>query len=155
MPYMPYSNYLVRALLFSILLFFSLSSTSFAQTLDLNIRNIKSDGQICIAVFSSADKFYQYRNEQNCLIKDSKVKLFFAEAKAGQNLDKKINLKSGVYAVKVFLDKNYNKIIDKNFLGIKKEKVGYSNNPKIIFGNPYFSEIEFGLSSYKQLDIIL
>ncbi len=138
---------------FLVAIFFS--SKSFAQTLDLNIKNIKSDGQISIAVFSSADKFYQNRSEQNCLVQDSKIKYFFENAKAGENVNKKISLKSGIYAVRVFLDKNYNKTIDKNFLGLKKEKIGYSNNPKIIFGNPYFSEIEFGLSSYKKLDIIL
>ena len=136
-----------------ILSFFVSSAKS--ETLDLNIKNIKNDGQICIAIFNSADKFYQYRGEQNCLVKDSKVKYFFENVKAGQNLNKIINLRSGVYAVKVFLDKNYNKVIDKNFFGIKKEKIGYSNNPKIVFGNPYFSEIEFILSNYKKLDIML
>lgn len=138
----------------AILLLF-VSSKAFSQTLDIDIKNIKNDGQVCIAVFNSADKFYQYRNQKNCLIKDSKVKFFFEDVTAGSDLNKKINLKSGVYAIRVFVDKNFNKIIDRGFLGLRRERIGYSNNPTILFGDPYFSEIEFGLSSYKKIDIIL
>jgi uncharacterized protein (DUF2141 family) len=126
-----------------------------AKTIDLNIKNINSNGEICIAIFESADRFYRYRNHQNCLVKDQKIKYIFEKVKAGQDLNKRIDLKSGIYAIRVFLDKNFNKKIDKNFFGIKKERIGYSNNPKIIFGEPYFSEIEFGLSGHKNLEIIL
>ena len=132
-----------------------LTVTAKAETLDLDVNNINANGQICIAIFESADKFYKYRKNQSCNIKDDKVKYIFKKVQAGLNFNTKLEFKSGIYAVRVFLDKNFNNKVDRNFLGLKKEKIGYSNNPKIIFGFPYFSEIEFGLSEYKKLEISL
>ena len=49
-------------------------------------------------------------------------------------------IKPGKYAVAVFLDENRNNELDKNFLGIPKEKYGFSNNPSNWFRAPKFGE---------------
>jgi uncharacterized protein (DUF2141 family) len=38
------------------------------------------------------------------------------------------NIPVGKYAISIFLDENGNKKMDKNFIGIPKEKYGFSNN---------------------------
>ena len=51
----------------------------------------------------------------------------------------------GTYAVAVFHDENRNGKLDTNFLGIPKEAVGASNNPKSRFGPPSFDDAKFVL----------
>lgn len=145
-------HYLFISLLCS--LFFTNSAKS--QTLDLNISNIKSSGQVCIMIFQSPDTFHKYKKASNCLTSASNVFGYKVDVKSGEKLNKKINLGSGTYAVKVFLDKNHNAKLD-YFLGFAKEPIGYSNNPKtqLGFNQPYFSEIEFALYGTKKLEIKL
>jgi acyl-CoA reductase-like NAD-dependent aldehyde dehydrogenase/uncharacterized protein (DUF2141 family) len=50
------------------------------------------------------------------------------------------SLAPGRYAVVVYLDLNGNRKLDKGFLGIPKEPVGASNNPKGRIGPPHFDE---------------
>jgi uncharacterized protein (DUF2141 family) len=52
-------------------------------------------------------------------------------------------LPPGRYALSVYLDENRNHRLDKNSLGIPKEPVGASNNPKIHVGMPHFDECSF------------
>ena len=54
----------------------------------------------------------------------------------------KIELPLGNYAISAFLDENNNDVLDKNFLGIPKERFGFSNNPSIGTGAPGFHECE-------------
>lgn len=51
----------------------------------------------------------------------------------------------GNYAVSVTHDENRNGKLDANFLGIPKEGVGASNNPKTRFGPPSFEDACFTL----------
>ncbi len=50
---------------------------------------------------------------------------------------------AGTYAVAVLHDENGNGKADTNFLGIPKEGVGVSNNPKSSFGPPSFKDGQF------------
>jgi uncharacterized protein (DUF2141 family) len=50
---------------------------------------------------------------------------------------------AGVYAVSVFHDENLNGRLDTNWLGIPREGVGASNNPKARMGPPKFTAAEF------------
>lgn len=52
----------------------------------------------------------------------------------------------GQYAISVFHDENGNGKLDTNFLGIPREGVGTSNNPKGHFGPPRFAEASFQYS---------
>lgn len=51
----------------------------------------------------------------------------------------------GSYAISVTHDENRNGKLDANFLGIPKEGVGASNNPKARFGPPSFDDARFEL----------
>jgi uncharacterized protein (DUF2141 family) len=55
------------------------------------------------------------------------------------------NVPFGVYAVAVRHDENANGKLDTNFLGMPKEGVGTSNNPKSRFGPPSFDDAAFTL----------
>lgn len=55
------------------------------------------------------------------------------------------NVPWGTYAVAVRHDENGNGKLDANFLGMPKEGVGTSNNPKSSFGPPSFKDAAFVL----------
>tara|TARA_B100000989_G_scaffold247525_2_gene194852 strand:- start:1901 stop:2326 length:426 start_codon:yes stop_codon:yes gene_type:complete len=55
------------------------------------------------------------------------------------------DLEMGRYAIAIFHDENNNDKFD-TFLGIPKEKFGFSNNVKVFLGPPKFSEASFFLS---------
>jgi len=64
------------------------------------------------------------------------------------------NVPYGTYAVSVFHDENNNGKLDKNFIGIPKEGVGVSNNPKIGMGGPKYEPCKF-LLEVRQLDLTI
>lgn len=53
------------------------------------------------------------------------------------------NLKQGKYAFKYFHDKNQNKKLDTNWIGIPVEGIGFSNNAKVGFGPPALEKMIF------------
>lgn len=64
------------------------------------------------------------------------------------------NIPPGIYAVAVFLDKNGNGKIDKNILGIPKEKYGFSNNKYPLTRAATFNEAAFTIGE-KELSILI
>jgi 4,4'-diapolycopenoate synthase len=58
-----------------------------------------------------------------------------------------VDLPPGTYAVSVYEDLNDNHKLDHNAIGIPREPVGASNNPKGRFGPPRFSECAFSLGN--------
>jgi uncharacterized protein (DUF2141 family) len=52
-------------------------------------------------------------------------------------------LKEGEYAISVIYDEDSNGKLNTGFLGIPKEKIGFSNNAKSTFGPPSFDEVSF------------
>ena len=61
-----------------------------------------------------------------------------------------VDLPPGTYAVTVYEDLNGNHKLDHNLIGIPREPVGASNNPKGRFGPPRFSECAFSLGNSAQ-----
>jgi uncharacterized protein (DUF2141 family) len=57
---------------------------------------------------------------------------------------------AGNYAIAAFLDENGNGVMDKNLLGIPKEKYGFSNNPAPAMRAAKFEEAAFELVSGAQ-----
>ena len=55
------------------------------------------------------------------------------------------DLDMGRYAIAIFHDENNNDKFD-TFLGIPKEKFGFSKNAQVLLGPPKFSEASFFLS---------
>jgi uncharacterized protein (DUF2141 family) len=51
----------------------------------------------------------------------------------------------GIYAAQAFHDENDNGKIDRNFLGIPREGLGFSNDAKMRFGPPSFDDAAFSL----------
>lgn len=49
----------------------------------------------------------------------------------------------GRYAVQAFHDENRNHKVDRNFLGIPKEGIAFSNDAKIVLGPPKFADAMF------------
>ena len=62
----------------------------------------------------------------------------------------------GEYAAAAYLDKNENKKLDKGFMGIPKERYGFSNKAKSSSGPPKYKAAKFQYSSTNsQVDIKL
>jgi 4,4'-diapolycopenoate synthase len=61
-----------------------------------------------------------------------------------------IDMPPGTYAVSVYDDLNGNHKLDHNFLGIPREPVGVSNNPKARMGPPQFNDCSFQLGAAPQ-----
>ena len=55
------------------------------------------------------------------------------------------NIPFGDYALKVFHDENDNQKLDTNFIGMPKEKYGFSNDAMGRFGPPSFEQARFRL----------
>ena len=53
------------------------------------------------------------------------------------------NIPHGDYALKVFHDENENQKLDTNFIGMPKEKFGFSNDAMGRFGPPSFEQARF------------
>ncbi len=53
----------------------------------------------------------------------------------------------GVYAGQAYQDANDNGILDRNWLGIPKEGMGFSNNAPMRFGPPSFADAAFTLGT--------
>ena len=100
----------------------------------------KSHGSIAYLVFKSPDGFPG----------DTAKSLrhgFSAEPQPGQTrmtIDAGL-LPPGRYAVSVYQDVNGDRKLDHNFLGIPKEPVGASENPKGRMGPPHFDECAFAM----------
>ncbi|MFT4112012.1 aldehyde dehydrogenase family protein [Silvibacterium sp.] len=104
-----------------------------------------AQGQIAYLVFTSAEGFPDHR--EKALLHG------FVPLTHGDADQQKINLgalKPGRYAVSVFLDENSNGKLDHGFMGIPKEPVGASNNPKGRMGPPKFDECVFEHGSEAQ-----
>ncbi|MEZ5656469.1 MAG: DUF2141 domain-containing protein [Sphingobium sp.] len=62
-------------------------------------------------------------------------------------------LEAGNYALLVLHDENGNARID-TMLGIPKEGVGFSRNPKLFMGPPPFDKVQFGVSDQPVKQIV-
>jgi uncharacterized protein (DUF2141 family) len=57
------------------------------------------------------------------------------------------NVPPGVYAAQAYQDANHNGILDRNWLGLPREGMGFSNNAPMRFGPPTFDDAAFTLGS--------
>lgn len=123
-------------------------STLFASDINVKVTNIlNKNGKIVIGLFNKDDdtfadmlKFYKGIHLD---IDDTKVIYRFK------------NLPNGIYAIAVFHDKNKNKVLDKNFLGMPQEGYGFSNNIRPIVRSATFKESKFVLNEEKNISIKL
>lgn len=132
----------------SILLAMSFYSLSYANELQIKVEGFKTNkGHILYILFDKAEGF---PDEPSSSVRQGKVPV--KEAKEGFVLK---DLEPGKYAVSVIHDENDNDKLDTNFLGIPKEGVGFSNNPKLMFGAPEFDKCSFDFAKNTKINIEL
>jgi uncharacterized protein (DUF2141 family) len=104
--------------------------------LRVNIEGLRNNrGQVICALFASADDFPKRIDKAfaRTAVQISDVHAI-CEFSA---------VPPGVYAVSVFHDENSNDKLDTNWLGIPREGVGASSNPKPRMGPPKFAAAKF------------
>ena len=102
-------------------------------SINLSISGMKSDkGDVYVALYNS-EKGFLKKTFKTTIVKvtDKKASASFT------------GLLKGVYAISVFHDKNDNKKMDTNFLGIPKEPIGMSNDAKAFMGPPKYKDAKF------------
>lgn len=115
-------------------LFFLQSTYLFASDITVRIDNPPESGSLALVLFNSANTFGDLRDPFRAVIHplDGRDEYLIDDVEPGE------------YALMVYVDENGNKRIDKNFIGIPKEPLGFSNryNPK---GPPAYQRAAFTL----------
>ncbi len=110
-----------------------------ATAIRVHIEGLHSDrGKVICAVFAAADGFPKRI--------DRAFARTAAQILAGHATCEFLGVPAGIYAISVFHDENGNGKLDTNWLGIPREGVGASNNPKPRMGPPKFAAAEFQYS---------
>ena len=102
-----------------------------------NVRNAKGD--ILAAVCPQAQFL-----KDNCSFNGS------APAHLGVAVIVVHGIPAGKYAVQTFHDENGNRKVDRNFLGLPKEGVGFSNDAPIRMGPPKWADAMFAFNGAEQ-----
>lgn len=99
-----------------------------AAPLRVTVENVRNDkGHVLVAVCTPAEFL-----KPHCSYSGS------APARAGAVTVEVRGVPPGTYAVQAFQDENDNHRIDRNFLGIPTEGIGFSNDARFNFGPPGF-----------------
>jgi uncharacterized protein (DUF2141 family) len=80
---------------------------------------------------------------QEVFLKDACVYKAIVPAKQGQTIATIDGMPAGTYAAQVYFDENDNDELDRSFIGIPEEGVGFSNNPSFTFRAPSFADTAF------------
>ncbi|MBC1236021.1 MULTISPECIES: DUF2141 domain-containing protein [Nostoc] len=104
--------------------------------LTVEIDGLKNkEGEVCASIYNSSQGFPNQRDrvlQKQCVaITDTPLLMTFE------------NLKAGNYAVAVIHDRNSDRTLNRNSLGIPIEGFGFSRNPEIKTSAPKFSEAVF------------
>lgn len=103
------------------------------SNVEVEIEGIESvDGQILLAVYNSPSSYLKHTTRS-----------ITAKVKRKDMTIRVDSLPVGNYVICLFHDKNGNGEFDTNFLGIPKEKYGFSKNPHILFSPPSFDDCKF------------
>ena len=124
-----------------------------ADTLIVEVKNIKKAGEIHVAVYDNAEAFEADRGEKGGAAPGI-VEGTIVMVEAGTSTFE-YELPAGQYAVGIFHDVNLNNKMDNNFLGLPKEQYGFSNNARALFGPPSFEDAAFELKGVTKQSIDL
>ncbi len=115
-------------------------------TLGVRIEGIKvMRGVVRVALF---DKAKGFPNGKNTAIRQQMV-----EAKAETASVTFADLMPGCYAIAVQHDQNNDSRLNRNTLGIPKERYGFSNNVRGTFGPPSFRAAAFALDANRTMTV--
>jgi uncharacterized protein (DUF2141 family) len=116
---------------------------------DIHLRVVgveATEGEIMVAVYTDKEAFLKsegvYRSASAGAVKGS-TELIIED------------LPEGDYALAIFHDTNSNQKMDKNWMGIPKEPLGFSNAKLKTFGPPGFEECRFELQKDHSITIEL
>ena len=117
-----------------------------AATLDVTVTNVRSAaGHVLIAVC-----------DQSTFLQPTCRYHARAPAAAGSVTVRLDDVPPGVYAAQAYQDENDNGKLDRNFLGIPTEGMGFSNDAPMKFGPPAFPAAAFTLrASGGQITFVL
>jgi 4,4'-diapolycopenoate synthase len=120
--------------------------TSAPLSIDITLDPSGSGGSIAYLVFASPDGFPDNRDKalRHGFMPIATVKASHYQIDLGP-------LPVSRYAIALYLDLNGNHRLDHGLLGIPKEPVGASNNPKRLMGPPRFDECSFIHDSVPQV----
>lgn len=103
----------------------------------------KAEGEVRIAMFDSQEAYTKEPVHAVVLTVDSTTISWEVDA-----------LPFGEYAIAVYHDKNKNGKLDTNFLGIPKERYGFSNNARGRFGPASWSDSNFEVNASSRIHFI-
>ena len=119
----------------------SLFSQQGKLTLKVESINLKKRGQLSIGIF----------DEKNFLKPGKQLRELEVDVVAEQMEITIEKLPEGTYAVAVFQDIDRNKDLKTNFIGLPQEPIGFSNDARIKFGPPSFSDAQFIIERDKNI----
>ncbi len=120
-----------------LLSFFIFIQALFGSDINLEIKNLKNiNKKLYIGLYTSKDDF---------AVIDKAYKGYIVDVNSQTVAYKIANISDGKYAIAIFCDENSNGKFDKNLFGVPIESYGFSNNPKVLFNSPTYSEAEFVL----------
>lgn len=70
-----------------------------------------------------------------------------APARAGTTVVTVEGVPPGIYAAQAYQDTNDNGVLDRNWMGMPEEGMGFSNNPPFRFGPPSFADAAFKVTA--------
>nr|WP_255536597.1 DUF2141 domain-containing protein [Pacificimonas pallii] len=107
--------------------------------LHLTLHGLRSSqGHVRVCLWSNGDGFPDCR-------KNSGVTRLAAPAAETVTVDV-TDLPPGNYGISVIHDENDNRRLDKGFMGLPSEGVGFSNNASAPFGPPKYAKVRFALT---------
>ena len=131
----------MQKLIITLILFISGTLVSIAQEqthhLTVEITGMKNNnGRVYVALYNSEKTFLKdgFRGAI-AKVSDKKATVVFK------------NIPEGTYAISVYHDADNNQKMDANFLGIPKERYGFSNNARGFMGPAKFKNAKFILSN--------
>ena len=116
-------------------LLLTLAVRATAAELSVRLDNPPASGKIALGLFSSANTFGDFRDP-------ARLEIYTLDGRETYVIE---DIPAGEYALMVYFDENDNLEMDKNFIGIPTEPLGFSNNyqPK---GPPSYSRAAFILA---------
>jgi uncharacterized protein (DUF2141 family) len=132
---------------FFLFLLLCAGTLSAQHSLEIQVEDVrKGQGHIRVALYNNAEGFLHF---------DQVYAARSAPAHKGRTRVVFDDLPAGTYAVALYHDSNGNSKLDKNFLGIPKEKVAFSHAKMRTFGPPDFEDCAFELKEDTRLKIAL
>lgn len=117
------------------------------NSLQIEVEGVEaSEGEIQVAL---------YTHEKDFLSMEGVFRADSVKASKGTTLISMEDLPAGTYALAIFHDRNSNKRLDTNWIGVPKEPLGFSNARMRTFGPPTFKDCMMHVQADSRITIRL